>query len=442
MIERYSLPHMKEVWGAENRFRKWLEIEILACEAQAELGNVPVEAVTEIRQKAKFKVEEIEEIEKETHHDVISFLTNVAEYVGPSSKYIHFGMTSSDVLDTALALLMREAADILIEDIDKLIKVLYQKAQKYRHTIMVGRTHGIHAEPTTLGLKFALWVFEMHRNLNRLKRAKEIMSYGKISGAVGTYANIDPYVEKYVCKKLGLRPAEVSTQVLQRDRHAEYLTTLAVVASSLEKSAAEIRGLQRTDIHEVEEPFVAGQKGSSAMPHKKNPILCERICGLARIVRANALASLENVALWHERDISHSSVERVIIPDSTLLLDYMLQRFIYIIENLAVYPENMRKNLEKTKGLIFSQKVLLALVEKDIYREEAYKIVQEIAMETWEKGEDFKALLVKDDRVLKYLKREDIEACFDYNYYLRNIDNIFTRLEERFKEIYSAGKVT
>ncbi len=441
MIERYSLPRMREVWSEDNKFKKWLEIELLACEAQSELGAIPPEAVAEIKRKAKFKVEEIKEIEKKTHHDVISFLTNVGEYVGPYSKYIHFGMTSSDVLDTSLALVMREAVDILIEDSDKLIGVLYRNAQKYRNTIMVGRTHGVHAEPITLGLKFALWAFEMYRNLNRLKHTKETVSYGKISGAVGTYANIDPYVEKYVCKKLALTPAEVSTQVLQRDRHAEYLTTLALVASSLEKFAAEIRGLQRTDIHEVEEPFAAGQKGSSAMPHKRNPILCERICGLARVVRANALAAMENVSLWHERDISHSSVERIIVPDSTILLDYMLNRFTYIMENLVVYPENMLENLGKTKGLIFSQRVLLALVEKDIYREEAYEIVQEIAMTAWETGQNFKELLLRDERVLKYLKKEDIEACFDYNYYLKNINNIFANLEERLKEKYASEKV-
>lgn len=434
MIERYSLPHMKAVWAEENKFKKWLEIEILACEAHAKLGKIPSDAVAEIKSKAKFKVEEIERIEQETHHDVISFLTNVAEYVGPASKYIHFGLTSSDVLDTALALQMREAAEILIEDVKRFVKILYEQAQKYRASIMVGRTHGVHAEPTTFGLKLALWVFEMKRNLERLERAKEVISCGKISGVVGTYGNIDPFVEEYVCEKLGLKPAEASTQVLQRDRHAEYMTTLAVVASSLDKFATEIRSLQRTEIREVEEPFLKGQKGSSAMPHKRNPILCERVSGLARIVRANAQAALENVALWHERDISHSSVERVIIPDSTLLLDYMLHRFSFVVENLLVYPEVMLRNLEKTRGLIFSQRVLLALVENDIYREDAYKLVQENAMKAWESGEDFKKLLLKDKGVLKYLNAKQIEECFDYSYYLRNVDRIFERLEKAMEE--------
>lgn len=430
MIERYSLPHMRAVWADESKFKKWLEIEILACEAQAKLGVIPAEAVQEIRDKATFTVEEVERIEQETHHELISFLTNVAEYVGPASKYVHFGMTSSDVLDTALSLQMRDAAGILINDTERLITILYQQAQKYRMTVMVGRTHGVHAVPITFGLKLALWVFEMKRNLERLKRAKETVSYGKISGVVGTYANIDPFVEEYVCEKLGLKPAEVSTQVLQRDRHSEYLATLAVVASSLDKFATEIRGLQRTEIREVEEPFLKGQKGSSAMPHKRNPILCERVSGLARIVRSNAQAGLENVPLWHERDISHSSVERVIIPDSSLLLDYMLHRFYFVIQNLLVYPQVMLENLAKTKGLIYSERVLLALVENDIYREDAYKLVQENAMKAWETGKDFKELLLKDKGVLKYLSKQKIEECFDYQYYLRNVDRIFERLEK------------
>lgn len=430
MIERYSLPHMKAVWADKNKFKKWLEIEILACEAQAKLGIIPADAVDEIKSKANFTVEETETIEQETHHELISFLTNVAEYVGPSSKYIHFGMTSSDVLDTALSLQMREAAEILVEDTERLIKILYAQAQKYKMTVMVGRTHGVHAEPVTFGLKLALWVFEMKRNLERLNRAREAVSYGKISGVVGTYANIDPFVEEYVCEKLGLKPADVSTQVLQRDRHAEYLAALAVVASSLDKFATEIRGLQRTEVREVEEPFLKGQKGSSAMPHKRNPILCERVSGLARIVRSNAQAALENVSLWHERDISHSSVERVIIPDSTLLLDYMLHRFSFVMQNLLVYPEVMLENLGKTRGLIYSQRVLLALVENDIYREDAYKLVQENAMKAWETREDFKELLLKDKGVLKYLSKKKIEECFDYRYYIRNIDRIFERLEK------------
>jgi adenylosuccinate lyase len=425
---------MRAVWADENRFKKWLEIEILACEAQAKLGVIPAEAVQEIRNKATFTVEEVERIEQETHHELISFLTNVAEYVGPASKYVHFGMTSSDVLDTALSLQMREAAGILVEDTERLIRILYEQARKHKMTVMVGRTHGVHAEPITFGLKLALWVFEMKRNLERLNRAKEAVSCGKISGVVGTYANIDPFVEEYVCEKLELKLADVSTQVLQRDRHSEYLATLAVVASSLDKFATEIRGLQRTEIREVEEPFLKGQKGSSAMPHKRNPILCERVSGLARIVRSNAQAGLENVPLWHERDISHSSVERVIIPDSSLLMDYMLHRFSFVMQNLLVYPEVMLENLEKTKGLIFSQRVLLALVENDIYREDAYKLVQENAMKAWESGEDFKELLLKDKGVLKYLSKQKIEECFDYQYYLRNVDRIFERLEKAMEE--------
>lgn len=428
MIERYSLPEMKAIWSPKNKFQKWLDIEILACEAQVELGVVPKDALKEIKTKARFDVERIEEIEKEVEHDVIAFLTSVSEFVGPSSKYIHYGMTSSDVVDTGLSLQMKEAIDILIDDAKNLEALLKKMALKHKGTIIVGRTHGVHAEPTTFGLKLALWVFEMRRNIERLKKAKETISYGKISGAVGTYANIDPFVEAYACEKLGLKPAEVSTQVLQRDRHAEYMCALAIVASTLDKIATEIRHLQKTEVLEVEEPFTKGQKGSSAMPHKKNPIICERISGLARIVRSNAQAALENVALWHERDISHSSVERVIIPDSTILLNYMLNKLIYVIKDLVVYPENMKVNLEKTHGLIFSQKALLALIEKGMLREEAYKIVQRCAIRTWREKINFRETLLADSEVKSLLTQEELDKIFDHSSYLKNVDKIFARL--------------
>ncbi len=430
MIERYTLPRMKSIWSQENKYQKWLDIEVLACEAQAKLGVTPEEAVAEIRNKAQFDVERIDEIEEEVHHDVIAFLTNVAEYVGPASKYIHYGMTSSDIVDTGLSVLMKEAIDFLIEDAKNLKAVLKKRAFEFKDTMMIGRSHGIHAEPIVFGLKFALWAFEMERNIERLERSKEIISYGKISGAVGTYANIDPFVESYVCEKLGLKLAPVSTQVLQRDRHAEYMCTLAVVASSLDKFALEIRHLQRTEVLEAEEPFMKGQKGSSAMPHKKNPIICERICGLARVVRSNAQAALEDVALWHERDISHSSAERIIIPDSTILLDYMFHRCIHVIQDLKVYPENMKTNLEKTRGLFFSQRVLLTLIEKGMSRENAYRVVQRCAMKTWRDRVDFKETLLSDSEIKKFLTEGDLVKIFDYSYYLRNIDKIFKRLKD------------
>lgn len=429
MIKRYSRSRMRSVWEDENKFQKWLEIEILACEAQAKLGNIPLQAVDRIKKRAKFNVERVAEIEKETQHDVVAFLTNLSENVGKEGRYIHYGMTSSDILDTGLSLLMRETAKILIEDIKKLMKILKKIALQYEDTMMMGRTHGIHAEPVTFGLKMALWYYEMERNLKRMEEAMEVISYGKISGVVGTYANIHPYVESYVCRKLGLKPAEVSTQTLQRDRHAQYLMTLAIIASSLDKFATEIRALQRTDLREVEEPFTRGQKGSSAMPHKRNPILAERISGLSRVIRGNVQAALENIALWHERDISHSSVERIILPDSTILLDYMLDRFIYIMQNLNVYPENMQKNMEKTHGLVFSQRVLLALIDKGVSREEAYRIVQDNAMKTWRGEGDFRELLDKDRRMKNYLKKEELKKCFDYKFYLRNIKHIFKKLK-------------
>ncbi|NHM28271.1 adenylosuccinate lyase [Desulfofundulus sp. TPOSR] len=427
MIERYTLPEMKAIWSQENKFRKWLEVEIYACEAMAEMGLIPEEAFRQIRERADFNVQRIEEIEAVVNHDVIAFLTCVGEYVGDAAKYIHMGLTSSDVLDTALAVLMKEAGQQILRRLEELRAVLLERAGEHRYTLMIGRTHGVHAEPITFGLKMLLWVAETERNIDRMKRAIDVISVGKISGAVGTYANIDPRVEAHVCRRLGLRPARISTQVLQRDRHAEFMTTLAVIGSSLDKFATEIRSLQRTDILEVEEYFAQGQKGSSAMPHKRNPITAERISGLARILRGNALAALENVTLWHERDISHSSVERVIIPDSTIILDYMLHKMTAIMKNLLVYPENMRKNLERTRGLLFSQRVLLALVEKGLSRERAYELVQRNAMRSWREGASFETLLKEDADITSVLSPQEIESLFNYNYHLRHVDDIYRR---------------
>ncbi|WP_338823887.1 Adenylosuccinate lyase [Moorella humiferrea] len=427
MIERYTLPEMGKIWEAEHKFRTWLAIEIYACEAWAELGQIPLAALEEIKAKADFDIDRINEIEATTRHDVLAFLTAVAEKVGDASKYIHLGMTSSDVLDTALAVQMRDAADLLLKRLQDLRAELVKKAREHKYTIMIGRTHGVHAEPTTFGLKMALWVMEVDRHITRLEQAREIIAVGKISGAVGTFANVNPRVEEHVCRRLGLKPAEVSTQIIQRDRHAQFLTTLAVIGSSLEKMATEIRNLQRTDILEVEEPFAKGQKGSSAMPHKRNPIMCERVAGLARVLRGNALAAMENVALWHERDLTHSSVERVIIPDSTILLDYMLVKFTEIIAGLNVYPENMRRNLEATHGLVFSQRLLLALVNKGVLRETAYAWVQRNAMEAWQTRRPFKDLVLKDKDITAHLDPKEIEALFDYDYHLRHVDYIFRR---------------
>ncbi len=427
MIDRYTLPEMGRIWAPENKFRTWLEVEIAACEAMTDLGMIPAADLQVIKEKANFDVQRIDEIEQVTNHDMIAFLTNVAEYVGEPSKYIHMGMTSSDVLETAMALQMRAAADLILDKLRRLREILARRAQEYKKTLMMGRTHGIHAEPVTFGLKMALWVMETDRNIVRMERAKETVSAGKISGAVGTFANIDPRVEELVCQRLGLKAAEVSTQTLQRDRHAEYMTTLAVIASSLDKFATEIRNLQRTDILEVEEMFAKGQKGSSAMPHKRNPIIAERVAGLARVIRGNAVAALENVALWHERDITHSSVERVIIPDSTILLDYMLAKFNAIMDNLIVYPENMMKNLNKTLGLIFSQRVLLALVEKGLLRETAYAWVQRNTLRAWQEQQEFKSLLLQDEDITKHLTATEIEDLFDYSYHLKQVDTIFKR---------------
>jgi adenylosuccinate lyase len=430
MIDRYSFPQMRELWELQNKFSTWLEIELLATEAHVELGIVPKEAYEEIKAKASFNVERIEAIEAEVHHDVIAFTTNLAENIGPTSRYVHYGLTSSDVVDTALAVLMKQAADLLIEDVRDIIDILKEKAVEYRDLVCVGRTHGIHAEPMSFGLKFANWAFEMHRNLNRLERAKAVISVGKLSGAVGTYSNIDPGVEKYVCDKLGLHVAPIATQVLQRDRHAEYLSALAITAATIEKIAVELRALQKTDTREVEEPFAVGQKGSSAMPHKRNPIIGERLSGQARIIRANSIVGLEDVALWHERDISHSSVERVIIPDSTILLDYMLRKLKWLIDGLLVYPKNMKKNLEKTGGLIYSSRVLLRLVEKGLSREDAYAIVQRNAMAVWREEGDLKSLLSADTDVSRLLTNVELAELFDPGYFLRNVHIIYERLDK------------
>jgi adenylosuccinate lyase len=428
MIPRYSRPAMAAVWEPENRFAIWLKIEVLACEAWAELGKVPREAVEEIRAKAGFDIVRIDAIEREVKHDVIAFLTSVAERVGPVSRYIHLGLTSSDILDTALACQMREAADLLLKDVGELERVLSELAMKHQGTVMIGRTHGIHAEPTTFGLKLAMWLMEVQRAQERLVRAREVASYGKLSGAVGTFANVPPRVEEYVCERLGLKPEPISTQIIQRDRHAEYLAMLGIVGASLDKFATEIRHLQRTEVREVEEPFSEGQKGSSSMPHKRNPVACEQISGLSRLLRSNVQAALENVALWHERDISHSSVERVILPDSTILLDYLLVRFREILEGLRVYPENMQRNLNATHGVIFSQQVLLTLAKAGASREAAYHMVQRNAMRAWEEGEEFKDQLLQDPEVREVLGKDEIETCFDLGYHLRHVEEIFHRV--------------
>jgi len=419
---------MGRIWEDGNKYRIWLDIEILACEAQQKLGLIPAEALQEIRGKAKFDIGRILEIEKETKHDVIAFLTNVAEYVGANARFIHLGMTSSDVLDTALAVQLKQSADLLLQGLNELKALLGRRAKEFKHTVMVGRTHGVHAEPTTFGLKLALWFAETARNVERLHAAKEAIAVGKISGAVGTYQHIDPSVERYVCERLGLVPDSISTQVVQRDRHAQFMNTLAIIGSSLEKFATEIRHLQKTEVLEVEEPFGKGQKGSSAMPHKRNPITCERIAGLARVLRGNAFAAMENVALWHERDITHSSVERVIMPDSCILLDYMIAEFAKVLKDLLVYPEHMKQNLEATRGLVFSQEVLLALTKKGMKREEAYRIVQEKAMKVWQNGEDFKNLVMSSDDIRKVLSEKELDELFDARRSLKHVDYIFEKI--------------
>ncbi|MEK6714926.1 MAG: adenylosuccinate lyase [Candidatus Omnitrophota bacterium] len=428
MIERYSLPEISHVWSEENKFTKLLEIEILAVQAQAKLGNIPQSAVKRIRKKAKFNLSNIKKVEKKTQHDIVAFIAEVSKYIGKDARYFHLGLTSSDILDTTLALQCKEAADILLSDLNKLTQAIRNKAKKYKNTVCIGRTHGVHAEPTTFGLKLASWYSEVLRAQQLLKQAKEYISFAKISGAVGTYSNIDPFIEKYIAVKLGLEVEPVSTQIIPRDRHAVYMARLAIVGSSLERFALEVRNLQRTEVLEAEEPFAKGQKGSSAMPHKRNPVICERICGLSRILRANAMAGLENIALWHERDISHSSVERIILPDSSILLDYMLQKMTEVVEGLVVYPENMLKNLVKTGGLIFSQAVLTKLMQKGLKRMSAYELVQRNALATWNKGTNFQANLLKDAALRKVLSENEIKDCFSLDYYLRNINNIFKRI--------------
>jgi adenylosuccinate lyase len=419
---------MAGIWEPENKFQKWLDVEIAACEAWVKLGEIPQRSLSIIKKRAKFNIRKIDKIEKTVKHDVIAFLTSVAEYVGPESRYIHMGLTSSDILDTALAVMMREAADIIIRDVKGLQSVIKRNAFKYKKTLQMGRSHGIHAEPMTFGLKFALWYEEMKRNLSRLEAARETISFGTLSGPVGTYSSLPPSIERYVCKKLGLKPAPIATQVIQRDRHAEYMNALALTAATIEKIALEIRHLQKTDILEAEEPFQAGQKGSSAMPHKRNPIGSENLCGLARIVRSNALSAMENIALWHERDISHSSVERVIIPDSTILVDYMLVRLTNILKDLQVYPDRMRENMDKSYGLHCSQRVLLNLVDKGLSREKAYRLVQKIAMRSWKQRKSFQDLLKKDAQITEYLSVKEIDKLFEVSYYLRHVDFIFKRV--------------
>jgi len=428
MIERYTLPVMTHLWSLENKFETWLNVEIAATEAMNKLGLVPDADLKNIQQKVQFKVSEINDIENKVHHDVIAFLTNVAEYVGPSARYIHLGMTSSDVIDTANSILMKQAGEIILSSIRTCMDTLKASAYKYKDMLCIGRSHGIHAEPTTFGLKLALWYDEMHRNLIRWQRAIEMISVGQISGAVGNYAHLPIEVETYVCKKLGLKPVNISTQVIQRDRYAEYLSSIAIIGSTLEKIALEIRHLQRTEVHEVEENFSKEQKGSSAMPHKKNPIIAERICGLARILRSNAMTAFENNALWHERDISHSSAERIIIPDSTSLIHYLLLKTIALIENLIVFPEKMMGNVNLTNGLIYSQSVLLALAQKGISREKAYKIVQKAAMECWDTKENFQDILKKNEVFTSILNDDEINSIFSLDKFTNNVDSIFLRV--------------
>lgn len=428
MIPRYSREKMERIWSPENRYQKWLDIEILACEAMANLGFIPEASLKTIKERAGFDVDRIDEIERTTKHDVIAFLTSVTEKVGVDGRFIHMGLTSSDILDTSLAVLMQEAADILLKDLDALLAVLKRRAFEHKSTLMIGRSHGIHAEPITFGLKMALWYGEMQRNRDRLLRGRESISTGKIAGAVGTFSFIDPFVEEYVCVKLGLKPAPVSSQIVQRDRHAEFFCTMAIIASSLDKFAQEIRLLQRTEVREAEEYFSPGQKGSSAMPHKRNPVLSENLSGLARLMRSYALAALEDIPLWHERDISHSSVERVICPDATILLDFMLSRFTGMVEKLVVYPERMLKNLQMTHGVIFSQMVLLKLIDKGMSREDAYAVVQRLAMRSWEEGRDFKALLSEDDQARNYLGPDELAAIFRTDNFLGKVNFIFNRV--------------
>ncbi len=428
MIPRYSMPEMAKIWEPENKYRKWLDVEIAACEAWASLGEIPKKSLATIKKRANFSVKRIDRIEQTVKHDVIAFLTSVSEHVGPDARYIHKGLTSSDIGDTALALLMREAADIIIDDIKQLMNVLKANAHKYKNTLQMGRSHGIHAEPTTFGLTFALWHEEMKRNLFRMNTARETISYGQLSGPVGTFSSLPPFLEKFVCKKLGLKPAPVATQVIQRDRHAEYMNTLALIAGAIEKMAVEIRHLQRTEVLEAEEPFEKGQKGSSAMPHKRNPVGSENLSGLARVVRSNAMAAMENIPLWHERDISHSSVERIIVPDSAILINYMLVRLTGILKGIQVYPERMKENINKSYGLFCSQRVLLKLTEKGLSRENAYRLVQKTAMKSWQSRRPFKDLLKKEGLITKHLSAKEIDSLFDLKFYTKNVNYIFRRV--------------
>ncbi|HTA76849.1 MAG TPA: adenylosuccinate lyase [bacterium] len=427
MIARYTLPQMGNIWTEQAKYDAWLKVEVAACEAWAKLGRIPKKDLAIIKKKAKFSVKRIEAIERKTNHDLIAFLTSVAENVGPSSRFIHLGMTSTDVVDTAQAIQLTDAADVLLEGLGRLAQVLKKQAKTHRYTMMIGRTHGVHAEPVTFGLKMALWFDEVNRNIERLKQAREHIAVGMISGAVGTFANIDPRVEGQVCKLLGLKPALVSTQTLQRDRHAYFLSVLAVIASSLEKFATELRNLQRTEILEVEEYFAEGQKGSSAMPHKRNPLTSERVAGLARVVRGYAITAQENVALWHERDITHSSAERVIFPDATILLHYMLEKFINVVEKMNVYPQRMKRNIQLTRGLVSSQQVLLALIGKGFTREQAYAIVQRNALNAWKNELNFRELIQADPQVITSLSAAEIEKCFDLSYHLKNVDFVLKR---------------
>ena len=428
MIKRYTSPEMGAIWSDRRRYETWLEVELAAADAMAEAGVVPADAARELRRRAAFDIARIEEIEQTTQHDVIAFTTAVAEKAGPAARWLHFGLTSSDVLDTAQAIQMREACDLIVKDIAGLMDAVRRRAEEHRRTPMIGRTHGVHAEPMTFGVKLALWYAELQRDLDRVLRAREVVSVGKVSGAVGMFAHLDPSIESRVCDRLGLQPAPVSSQVIQRDRHAELLTALAITGASIEKFAVEIRGLQKTEIGEVEEPFAKGQKGSSAMPHKRNPIGSEQATGLARLLRGNAMAALENVALWHERDISHSSVERVILPDSFIALDHMLRRFTKIVRGMVVYPERMKENLERSRGVVFSGTVLLELARRGISREQAYEWVQRNAMRSFHEQKPFKALLLADPDVMQVLQRTDIEQNFDLEHQLRNVDAIFERV--------------
>jgi len=428
MIQRYSRPEMLRIWSEDAKYQNWLRIEIAVCEAWAKLGRIPVESLANIKERASFNATRVEELEKTLKHDVIAFLTCVSEYVGEESRYIHVGLTSSDVLDTSFALQLRDAATIIVDDLKQVIEVLRGLAYKHKYTPMIGRTHGIHAEPITLGLVFALWYDEMKRNLDRMERARDVVSVGKISGAVGTFANVPPFVEEHVCSVLGLKPAKISTQIIQRDIHAEYFLTLSIIASTIEKIALQIRHFQRTEVIELEEPFTQGQKGSSAMPHKRNPVLSENLCGLSRLVRSYAISALENIPLWHERDISHSSVERVIGPDATVLVDFMLYRLRGLLDTLEIYPENMEKNLWLTRGLIFSEKILLKLIDKGLSREDAYLLVQGNAMKCWTDKIDFKNVIINDRKIISYLSLEEIEECFDVKHDLKQVDYIFDRV--------------